>query len=47
MLLQPFRLEHGFGFRIGGLRGDDFTDGRCLWLDFARMRIAITGPEAT
>jgi hypothetical protein len=46
MLLQPFRLEHRFGFRIGGLLGDGFVDGRCLWLDFTRMRIAITGPSA-
>jgi hypothetical protein len=46
MLLQPFRLEHRFGFRIGGLLGDGFVDGRCLWLDFTRMRIAITGPDA-
>ena len=46
MLLQPFRLERRFGFRIGGLLGDGFIDGRCLWLDFTRMRIAITGPDA-
>jgi hypothetical protein len=46
MLLQPFRLEHRFGFRIGGLLGDGFIEGRCLWLDFTRMRIAITGPDA-
>jgi len=46
MLLQPFRLEHRFGFRIGGLLGDGFIGGRCLWLDFTRMRIAITGPDS-
>jgi hypothetical protein len=46
MLLQPFRLEHRFGFRIGGLLGDGFIDGRCLWLDFIRTRIAITGSDS-
>ena len=45
MLLQPFRLERRFGFRIGGLLGDGFIDGCCLWLDFTQMRIAITGPS--
>jgi hypothetical protein len=41
MLLARFRLEHQFGFRIGGLLGDDFIGNGRLRLDFAAMRVLV------
>lgn len=44
MLLGRFRLEHRFGFRIGGLLGDGFVNRSALSLDFGRMRLRLTAP---
>ncbi len=41
MLLARFRLEHQFGFRIGGLLGDGFIGNDRLRLDFAAMRVLV------
>ena len=37
MLLARFRLEHQFGFPLGGLLGDGFIGNGRLRLDFAAM----------
>ena len=41
MLLARFRLEHQFGFRIGGLLGDGFIGNGRLRIDFAAMRVSV------
>jgi hypothetical protein len=41
MLLARFRLEHQFGFRIGGLLGDGFIGKGRLRIDFAAMRVSV------
>ncbi len=41
MLIGKFRLEHQFGFRIGGLLGDEFVNTGALALDFGTMRLAL------
>ncbi len=41
MMLARFRLEHQFGFRIGGLLGDGFIGNGQLRLDFAAMRVSV------
>jgi hypothetical protein len=41
MLLARFRLEHQFGFRIGGLLGDGFIGNGRLQFDFAAMRVWV------
>ncbi len=39
VLIGAFRLEHRFGFHIGGLLGDGFVRGGVLTLDFQNMRL--------
>jgi hypothetical protein len=41
MLIGNFRLEHQFGFRIGGLLGDGFVNTGALTLDFGTMHLAL------
>jgi len=41
MLLARFRLEHRFGFRIGGLLGEGFIGNGRLRIDFAAMRVSV------
>lgn len=41
MLIGNFRLEHQFGFHIGGLLGDGFVNTGALTLGFGAMRLAL------
>ncbi len=41
LLLPRFPLERQYGFRIGGLLAHDFFRGKCLTLQFDRMRMLI------
>ena len=39
--MPRFGLEHRFGFRVGGMIGYEAVRGRCLSMDFRRMRLRI------
>ncbi|SCZ61205.1 retropepsin-like aspartic protease [Thiohalomonas denitrificans] len=39
--MPRFGLEHRFGFRVGGMIGYEAVRGRCLSLDFRRMRLNV------
>lgn len=43
MLMEAFKLERRFGFRIGGLLGDGFVNRGVLELDFAAGRVRLSG----
>ncbi|WP_303907214.1 retropepsin-like aspartic protease [Thiohalomonas denitrificans] len=42
--MPRFGLEYRFGFRVGGMIGYEAMRGRCLSLDFRRMRLNIGEP---